>query len=85
MKLSVFIYKACVSSDFIAKKKKRTNHCNLHRKYLLCLVSILGHARLTEPPGRSTAWRFGFHTPRNDNDNELNCGGFNVSTTALHY
>ena len=43
------------------------------------ITNILGHARLTEPPGRSTAWRFGFSTPTNYNDNELNCGGFNVS------
>ncbi|XP_063625634.1 uncharacterized protein LOC134797342 [Cydia splendana] len=27
------------------------------------------------PPGRATAWRFGFKTPTNYDDNGLNCGG----------
>ncbi|XP_069137862.1 uncharacterized protein [Argopecten irradians] len=35
-----------------------------------------GHGRLIEPPMRSSAWRYGFPTPKNYNDNELNCGGF---------
>jgi len=29
-----------------------------------------------DPPGRSTAWRHGFNTPINNEDNELFCGGF---------
>ncbi|XP_060071339.1 uncharacterized protein LOC132551242 [Ylistrum balloti] len=41
----------------------------------LC-VTIYGHARLWEPPARSTMWRRGFSTPVNTNDNELNCGGY---------
>ncbi|XP_037093179.1 uncharacterized protein LOC119112980 [Pollicipes pollicipes] len=46
-----------------------------------CLVSCLlhssgGHGRLYEPPGRSSAWRYGFSVPRNDDDHALNCGGF---------
>ncbi|XP_003745551.1 uncharacterized protein LOC100901357 [Galendromus occidentalis] len=42
----------------------------------LCVANVVeGHGRLTEPPGRSTAWRFGFKTPPNYNDNELFCGG----------
>jgi len=32
-----------------------------------------------DPPGRSTAWRAGFSTPANYDDNGLNCGGYNVS------
>ncbi|XP_069121891.1 uncharacterized protein [Argopecten irradians] len=44
---------------------------------LSCLiVTIFGHARLWEPPARSTMWRKGFPTPVNTNDNELNCGGY---------
>lgn len=35
-----------------------------------------GHGRLTEPPSRASAWRVGFDTPHNYNDNELYCGGF---------
>ncbi|KAL4224009.1 hypothetical protein ACF0H5_017466 [Mactra antiquata] len=51
---------------------------------LLCLVSstgvtmVMGHARLIDPPGRSTMWRYGFHTPRNTDDHQLSCGGFGV-------
>lgn len=40
---------------------------------------IQGHGRMLEPPMRSSAWRYGFPTPKNYNDNELNCGGFPVS------
>ncbi|OWF52062.1 uncharacterized protein LOC110448251 [Mizuhopecten yessoensis] len=39
-------------------------------------VTIYGHARLWEPPGRSSMWKRGFPTPVNTNDNELNCGGY---------
>ena len=49
---------------------------------LMCTAAILngadGHGMLWEPPGRSTMWRRGFKTPMNPNDNELNCGGFEV-------
>lgn len=37
---------------------------------------VTGHGRLIDPPARSTAWRYGFPTPVNWNDNELFCGGF---------
>lgn len=42
------------------------------------VVEALGHGRILEPAGRSSAWRFGFNTPKNYNDNELFCGGFDV-------
>jgi len=42
------------------------------------LAQVLGHARLWDPPARSTMWRMGFNTPVNTNDNELNCGGYEV-------
>ncbi len=38
-----------------------------------------GHGRLVEPPSRSSMWRLGYNTPRNYQDNELFCGGFQVS------
>ena len=38
-----------------------------------------GHAKMIEPPMRSSMWRFGFDTPINYNDNELFCGGIEVS------
>ena len=37
---------------------------------------MASHARFTEPPSRATAWRYGFDTPHNYNDNEGFCGGF---------
>lgn len=37
-----------------------------------------GHGRLIDPPARGSAWRFGFNTPINYNDNEMSCGGLNV-------
>ena len=80
---NLFIYNSCVSGSFMVKRRTRRQMMATYKKYLLCPVSISGHARFTEPPGRSTAWRFGFNTPRNDNDNELNCGGFSVSTKSL--
>jgi hypothetical protein len=39
------------------------------------LDSIESHGRLNEPASRNSAWRFGYNTPPNYNDNELNCGG----------
>ena len=39
-----------------------------------------GHGRLLVPPARSTMWREGFNTPIDYNDNQLNCGGFQVGT-----
>lgn len=36
---------------------------------------VWSHGRMNEPAARNTAWRYGFNTPPNYNDNELNCGG----------
>lgn len=36
------------------------------------------HGRMMEPPSRSSMWRVGFPTPKNENDNALYCGGFGV-------
>ena len=51
--------------------------------FVLVLVAlipgVLGHGYLQEPPSRSSMWRFGFNTPPNYNDNQLFCGGFDVS------
>ncbi|PVD36382.1 hypothetical protein C0Q70_03364 [Pomacea canaliculata] len=44
--------------------------------FLDLLTSACGHGRLMEPPSRSSMWREGFNTPRNDDDNALSCGGF---------
>lgn len=56
---------------------------NLEILYLFLSLFVLsqvdGHGRLIDPPARSTAWRYGFKTPVNYNDNELYCGGYTVS------
>ncbi|XP_053383505.1 uncharacterized protein LOC123540003 [Mercenaria mercenaria] len=44
---------------------------------LLSLANVvMGHGRLTDPPSRSSAFRYGFNTPVNYMDHQLNCGGF---------
>ena len=43
------------------------------------LQSVLGHGYLMQPPQRSSAWRYGFPTLQNFDDNTLFCGGFGVS------
>jgi len=46
--------------------------------FLLHLRLSQQHGRMLEPPGRSSMWRVGFPTPKNENDNALYCGGFGV-------
>ncbi|XP_064292492.1 uncharacterized protein LOC128675686 isoform X2 [Plodia interpunctella] len=44
---------------------------------LSCVVAcVLGHGRVLQPPSRASAWRFGFPTAPNYDDDGLNCGGF---------
>ncbi|CAL4142475.1 unnamed protein product [Meganyctiphanes norvegica] len=48
--------------------------------YLLFIslaILVKGHGRLIEPPSRASAWRYGFQTPIDYQDNEGFCGGFN--------
>ena len=53
---------------------------------VLMMTSLVeGHGRLIEPPSRSSAWRFGFPTPINYDDNELFCGGFQVKLFFWYY
>ena len=50
-------------------------------RYLVALsliVQALGHGRLIDPASRNAAWRYGFDTPTQVTDNELNCGGFST-------
>ena len=44
----------------------------------LLLHQVAGHARLIEPPSRSSMWRFGFANPPDYTDNQGFCGGINV-------
>ncbi|KAK3877591.1 hypothetical protein Pcinc_017706 [Petrolisthes cinctipes] len=46
---------------------------------LCALVSVVSsHGYLSSPASRNSAWRFGFGTQTNYNDNELYCGGREV-------
>eukprot|EP00092_Neocalanus_flemingeri_P005351 GFUD01005765.1.p1 GENE.GFUD01005765.1~~GFUD01005765.1.p1 ORF type:complete len:328 (-),score=66.88 GFUD01005765.1:130-1092(-) len=46
---------------------------------LTVLISYTsGHARLLEPPSRSSMWRMGYPTPPDYQDNEGFCGGYQV-------
>ena len=47
---------------------------------IICIVLgyVQGHGRLLQPPSRASMWRFGFDNPRDDTDNEGNCGGRSV-------
>ncbi|XP_076066926.1 uncharacterized protein LOC143040118 [Oratosquilla oratoria] len=44
----------------------------------LANFGVRAHGRMTYPAARNTAWRYGFSTPINYNDNELFCGGLGV-------
>ncbi|XP_042860647.1 uncharacterized protein LOC122246257 [Penaeus japonicus] len=49
------------------------------QKLIMLLMAVVGtwaHGRLMEPPSRASAWRLGFGTPTDYNDNEGFCGGF---------
>ncbi|XP_063386647.1 uncharacterized protein LOC134672626 [Cydia fagiglandana] len=53
--------------------------------YILLLASaslVLGHGRVTQPPSRASAWRLGFPTPANYDDDGLNCGGFSTQWSS---
>lgn len=41
----------------------------------LLMHKASGHGRMEDPAARNCAWRYGFKTPANYNDVELNCGG----------
>ena len=47
-------------------------------KTILLTGRVHCHGRLWEPPSRSSMWRRGYNVSVNINDNELNCGGFQV-------
>jgi hypothetical protein len=53
---------------------------NIFLLLVLCLVSVHGHGYLAKPAGRSSIWRTGASgAVINYNDNQLFCGGTNVS------
>ena len=73
---------------FFEENKNKTSTMNMAlcrlAAVMLCMAAmgtrqVEGHGRLVDPPSRSSAWRYGFDTPRNYDDNQLFCGGFAVS------
>lgn len=40
----------------------------------LCASQVYGHAFMSDPPGRSSAWRYGYPTARNYGDGMVGCG-----------
>ncbi|KAJ2940377.1 hypothetical protein O0L34_g54 [Tuta absoluta] len=42
------------------------------------VACVTAHGRVFEPPSRSSAWRFGFPSPADYDDDGANCGGFAV-------
>lgn len=46
---------------------------------------IESHGMLMQPVNRASAWRKGFRTPINYDDNANYCGGFNVSFFSFIY
>merc|ERR1711884_492951 len=43
----------------------------------ICLIAVVwGHGYVMDPPGRASAWRFGFNTPTNYDDDQMYCGSY---------
>ena len=56
--------------------------------FILIMVvkyGVLGRAILVEPPHRSCLWRFNYNTTINTKDDDLNCGGYDVSILVFIY
>ena len=75
-----------------SKKRWRRNGCsNLGVRLSFVLVVTVtcsvntAHAgsRLIEPPSRPSLWRYGFGTAVNFNDDEVMCGGYDVSVNRF--
>lgn len=41
-----------------------------------------GHGYIVDPPARTSAWRFGYNTPVNHDDNQMWCGGLRAKMAA---
>ena len=74
-----------ISARYISKLNRVhiTLKANMYSLTVLVVIAtfvqgIHSHGRLLNPAGRATAWRKGFGTPVNYNDDELYCGGLTV-------
>lgn len=62
------------------------NPSKSHLFALLCcaiISQISGHGYMSDPPGRSAAWRYGFDTAPNFNDNQVTCGRVEVEKCGV--
>ena len=55
----------------------------LSLSFIVLAHYVSGHARLLQPPSRSSMWRFGFDNPADYNDNQGFCGGIKVSYLSI--
>ena len=54
-------------------------------KIMVVRYGVSGRAILVEPPHRSCLWRFNYNTTINTKDDDLNCGGYDVSTHYIYF
>jgi hypothetical protein len=60
----------------------------MHLKVLTIIFSYLagtalGHGYLADPPGRASAWRYGFDTPVDLEDDHCDCGGIDYQYNEM--
>ena len=84
-----FIYSIRRISRLIVRPQPTTRK-TMRLLVAVCLVlghviQTEGHGRLTNPAGRASAWRYGFNTPIDYQDNEQFCGGREVSQFYPNY
>ncbi|KAK7081127.1 hypothetical protein SK128_027953 [Halocaridina rubra] len=62
----------------VFKISRQIGQQNEYSILLICAYAYVGtdaHGTMVSPAARNSAWRFGFDTPANDEDNALRCGG----------
>ena len=74
--LTLDIYRAKLEIYWKREKMELSfSLCLLGILSLWNLVEVQGHGMMLEPASRNSAWRYGWGTPVQHTDNELNCGG----------
>lgn len=67
-----------LETKFIIMKKKLLHYLIYSLVLILNISFIYCHGMLMDPVNRGSAWRLGFNTPVNYDDNANYCGGANV-------
>lgn len=49
------------------------------------VTSVDAHGSVHDPVSRQTRWRYDRTAPADYDDNQLFCGGFNVSSIIVHF